>query len=357
MLYALLSKLMQKQFRAKSNNPKIVSSFFEDIQIMDSTEFKLTKRTKEAFPGYGGTGRESMMQIQFEYQLISKKITHFSIESALKSDFKVGMDNLEEIKPNTLLLRDLAYVGNEYFSALSKKNLYFISRAKSHWNFYIQLDGKFKQLTTSDIINKLQSQKEKYIDLNVFLGSRGEKMPVRLIANLLSKEQTIKRLKKKSANRKLGKDTLESIGLNLFITNVESDKCNSDEIFQLYRLRWQIELMFKSWKSILKINQLHSMNAVRLECTVLVKFIWIIMNWSILKIMELENENELSFHKLCKTLISQRMSINKEIINTFDKIVQWLEHICNFSKEHKKEYKKPLNDCISDNYTLYCSVK
>lgn len=343
MLYTLLSKIMHQQFNSRNINSNIATNRFSDIQIMDSTEFRLSKRTKDAYPGYGGAGRESIMQLQFEYQLISKRVTHFSVESALKSDFKVGMSNLDCIKPNTLLLRDLAYVGNEYFKALSEKNLYFISKAKSQWNFYIHQDGVYKRLTTKAIIARLQSQKDRYLDLEVFMGDR-VKVPVRLIANLLSEEQKAKRLKKKTANRKLGKDALESIGLNLFVTNVEKEKCSSDEIYQLYRLRWQIELMFKAWKSVMKFNQLHAMNAIRLECTVLIKFIWVMINWNILKVIEVTNDKEVSFHKLCQTLMSPSMSITKEIINVPDKIIQWFIYLCTFANVHSKEYKKtPIN--------------
>ena len=155
-----------------------------------------------------------MMQLQFEYQLVGKRITHFSVESALKSDYRVSMENIDNIRPDTLLLRDLAYVGREYFAALSERNLYFISRAKSQWSFYVRGDGGYRRLSTREIISMLQSQKGRYIDLDVYLGE-SEKVPVRLVANLLSEEQQARRLKNKSANRKLGRDALESIGLNI----------------------------------------------------------------------------------------------------------------------------------------------
>lgn len=340
MLYAILSKILNAQFNFKNRDLKGLTSLFSDIQVMDSTDVRLSKRTKDCFPGYGGDGRESIMQLQFEYRLISKEVTYFSVGSARDSDFKAGMGNLTQIKPDTLLLRDLAYVGKEYFKAVSNNNLSFISRAKSQWSFYILKNEEYHRLTTNDIITQLESQKDcRYIDMNVFVGSE-EKVPVRLIANLLSDDQKEKRLKKKTANRKLGKDALESIGLNLFVTNVPKEKCNSDTIYQLYRLRWQIELIFKAWKSVMKFDQLHPMNGIRLECTVLIKFIWVMMNWNILRVVEMSSGEDISFHKLSQTLNNPNMILSKALINDMNRFYKWLIYLISLANEHRKEYKK-----------------
>lgn len=48
---------------------------FTDIQIMDSSEFAVSKKVAHTFPGYGGEGREALVQIQFEYQLFGSKVT------------------------------------------------------------------------------------------------------------------------------------------------------------------------------------------------------------------------------------------------------------------------------------------
>src|SRR5690606_37737359 len=111
--------------------------------------------------------------------------------------------------------------------------------------------------------------------------------------------------KKKTANRKLGEDALESIGLNLFVTNVEREKCDAEAIYELYTLRWQIELVFKTWKSVMKLHKIHSMNATRLECIILIKLLWVMLNWSIWNRIKDYTNKDISFHKFSQTLQSR----------------------------------------------------
>lgn len=340
MLEMVLKKILSSQMSLKMHI-KGIESLFSDIRIMDSSEFKVGKRAATSFPGYGGVGREAIVQIQFEYQLLSKKVNHISIGSALDSDYNEGLKTLVDVQPNTLLLRDLAYVGKEYFQLLKSKNLYYISRGKTQWSYYIKEEGKYERLSTLAIIEKLKSQKAKYIDIEVFVGSEKHKEPMRLIANLLTETQKKKRLKKKIANRgKLGNDAIEGTELNLFLTNVEKDKCDAEGIFSLYSLRWQIELVFKTWKTVLRIDEIHSMNAIRLECVILIKLIWIMLNWTILKMLQSCIEQEISFHKLSQALINKSQRLTIVIMENKDLLSDWLIKLFNSMDYCMKENKK-----------------
>ena len=339
MLSKLLEQVISHQLLAK-NKRAVHKKWFTDIHIMDSSEFAVSKRAAEVFPGYGGEGRESLVQIQFEYQLLAGKVTTLSIGSALDSDSVEGMKNLDGIPPKTLLLRDLGYCSPKAFKELSQRDLYFISRAKSQWNFYILQDGKYHLLTTSDIINKLNQTQGKYIDLDVFVGEQA-RTPVRLIANLLTEEQKKRRLKKKSANRKLGHNVLESIGLNLFVTNVERENCAASGIYELYTLRWQVELVFKTWKSVMQVHRIHSMNPIRLECIILIKLLWVMLNWSIVYYLKRITGLDLSYHKVTRTISSSSKRISGVILKQSELFADWLIDLCQISERHHlKEYKK-----------------
>ncbi|CAD5273032.1 MULTISPECIES: IS4 family transposase [unclassified Imperialibacter] len=339
MLKDLLQEVLTKQM-ANNSVKSISSSWFTDIRIMDSSEFKVSKRAADTFPGYGGEGREASVQIQFEYQLLSSMVTELSIGSSRDSDSIEGMKNIKKVPPKTLLLRDLGYFPPKAFEELSSKGIYFISRAKSQWNFYTLKGGEYSLLSTASIISLLKDQKEKYLDMEVYVGQKAC-MKVRLVANLLTEEQKQKRLKNKSARRKLGPDALEAIGINLFVTNVESEKCTASQVYDLYSLRWQVELVFKTWKSVMKLHKIHPMNATRLECIILIKLLWVMLNWTFLNHLKRLTQMDLSFHKLVTTLQGRSKSLALPVLQNSHLLFEWLTGLYRISKVfHEKEYKK-----------------
>jgi hypothetical protein len=340
MLAEILKKVMSKQIK-RNLMFSGETNFFSEIRIMDSSEFVVSKKVADSFPGYGGKGREAIAQVQFEYEILGGTVTQLSLGCGLDSDVAAGANEIDKVPSKALLIRDLGYFSPKTFKDLSSRDIYFISRAKTQWNYYVMEDGKEKLLTTQDIIDKLKKQKEKYLDIKVFAG-RGAKTPVRLIANLLTEEQKLNRLKKKKDKLgKLGKDVLEGAGLNLFVTNIETEKCEASAVYQLYTLRWQIELIFKTWKSILKLHKIHPMNAIRLECVILVRFLWIMLNWSVLKLLQEETKKEISLHKFTHTIMSRRIMINATILQDKNLLFEWIYKLLEISiKFHKKEYKK-----------------
>ena len=87
------------------------------------------------------------------------------------------------------------------------------------------------------------------------------------------------RLRKARANNKRkgrGELTAEYVArahLNLFITNTKSDVVLTNRVWNLYQLRWQIELIFKIWKSICDIEKVKKVKKSRPECYIYSKLI------------------------------------------------------------------------------------
>src|SRR5690606_36152620 len=184
----------------------------------------------------------------------------------LVSDHTYASNNMGSMKANSLVIRDLGYFNIPAYKEIEDKNSFYISRLKPILNIYEKSEGKYKRLTHTSIIRKLRRSNSSYLDLDVFIG-QAAKYPVRLVANLLEEKTRDNRLKKLKARRK-NLTPLDKIAshLNLFVTNIDRKKTSSNEIYQLYKLRWQVELVFKTWKSILKIHKVRQMKPERLRC-------------------------------------------------------------------------------------------
>lgn len=93
---------------------------------------------------------------------------------------------------------------------------------------------------------------------------------------------------------------------NLYICNIPTSSCRWDTICNLYRIRWQIELAFKTWKSIMNIDLLRKMKGERMKTTLYAKLLWIFINWKIISDCRndfyITHKQLLSIFKCFKTL-------------------------------------------------------
>lgn len=86
---------------------------------------------------------------------------------------------------------------------------------------------------------------------------------LRLIAQRLPQEAAEKNRRRirKRASRKCrtpDKRTLEAAGYFFLVTNLSTSQWTATDVLALYRLRWQVELIFKRLKSILDLDQLRA---------------------------------------------------------------------------------------------------
>ncbi len=54
--------------------------------------------------------------------------------------------------------------------------------------------------------------------------------------------------------------------INVYITNIPWEVVPMEHIHDIYSLRWQKEIVFKTWKSLFDINRCHTVKRERLEC-------------------------------------------------------------------------------------------
>ena len=313
-LSTALEKLLQQQLQ--SSAIKLLDNEFNRVLIKDSVCFQVDESMAEFYPGSGGSGSTAAIRIQFEYDLLSGTITDISINAFNEQDATDSLATIEKAEAGDLIIRDLAYMSVAVLKKIIKKLALYLCRPNTNVKMYELKTGKYIAIDFDSIVNYMKKHKISFMEKEVYYGSN-EKLKTRLILHLLPAEELAKRLRKASQNAKkkgngnLSKNYKARAGLNLFITNASKEQIPTENVWPIYRLRWQIELMFKIWKSICNIEKVKKVNKERLECHVYSKLIFIVLGWKMVwmvaKNMYRIAGKALSFFKAFKTLFKRKI--------------------------------------------------
>jgi hypothetical protein len=190
------------------------------------------------------------------------------------------------------------------------------------------------------------------IEKTVELGSPDTAIQVRLIVYLLPDAVVAERLRKaqqqhrkKQRQGTLSQEFKARLAFNLFITNVRADDLPAELVWACYRLRWQIELIFKIWKSIIQLDQVKKVQRYRLECYIYAKLILIVLGWQLLwpivsTLLRYE-QRPLSLFKAYKTLIMERMDeIQDIVLRNPDSLPAFLVNYYKISRRHHRAERR-----------------
>jgi DDE family transposase len=101
----------------------------------------------------------------------------------------------------------------------------------------------------------------------------GRRYAVRLVAAKLDpaaaqRAQRRRRRKAQKAGRTITASTLAVAGWLLLITTLAAETWSAADVLYVYRARWQVELVFKKMKQLLRLNQIRSKHPASVEATV-----------------------------------------------------------------------------------------
>jgi len=349
----LLSEALSHQIRPLPANTD--KDLFRRVLVKDSTDFQLDSSLKTYLPGSGGSSSEAGVSIQFEYDLKTGKINDIDIAPQNRNDTIDAEAKKEKILPSDLIIRDLGYFKTGVFSHIIKEKAYFISRLYSYVNVYEDPSGD-SQLDFEALYRYLSKNKIDRIEKNVFIG-KTEKLPVRLIISIVPENVYESRIRKrKIKNKSIGKTrksksktgshtiankTKIRARFNLYITNIPSQELNLESICNLYTARWQIERMFKVWKSILKIHHVGKMNYHRLMTTLYMSLLWMVVHWEIIS----------SYGNYLYQQRNRLLSVYKSM-NTLKTYNQYLRSLLRMNKKKLGKMLRVLLEILSERHWL-----
>ena len=256
---ACFNKILSQSLQLPVSALAILQSKFEGIYIEDSTAFQLPKELAHFYASAGGDTSASV-KIDYAYELLSGQSKYLQIRDGKCNDarFLDKPDTL--IQAHHLYLRDLGYYKMDEFSKIIAADAHFVSRYKSGTNIYtktINKEDNTEEYILVDLKQLLKSVSEQK-NIPIFLSE--QKIPVQLFIEKLpelvaqEKRRQLKAKVAKNKNWTLSEERKLLCDFNLYIAD-RNIGLTLKQIVMVYALRWQIELTFKIWKSIFKINQ------------------------------------------------------------------------------------------------------
>ncbi len=338
---------------------KLLDSFNRVI-IQDSSSWDVSSQLKKIYTGSGGSASEANCKLQFCYDYKTGSIILLDDTKGTKPDQAYGKKIKDVVEENDLLLRDLGYSSYETFADIAQKKAYFCSRFLTTSDVWEIINNKYVKVD----FEKILKQNDASVELNVFLkGKRKDQyLPIRLIAFQVPEEIANLRRNKLHKNAAKKGRTCSPKGLflcnwSMFITNASDELIPSKIIRTLYRIRWSIELVFKNWKSILKIHVSSvRKNHWRIKCELYAKLILAVMVHSIHQKVHYYTwtikKKEISFDSLWKYIIARAESLHGAITKSafayLNMINSLLPSIIKFCEKHHQPSRKTTLQMIDE---------
>jgi hypothetical protein len=346
-----LSLLLQKQLMDQISQSLEVGLMkkFNRVRVKDSTKFDIHEQLREWLPGFGGSASAASACIQYEFDLKSGRWIDLALTPGNVPDSKDAQAKSGDIQKGDLIIRDLGYFALEVLSEVQKNEAYFLSRLNVKTIVYEQVGEVLIELDFGKLYQFMSQNGIARMEKNVFMG-KDDKLSTRLVIELMPDQVYEQRVRKvKAHNHKKGYKTstgfLDRSRFNLFVTNAGEDMLSATSIPLFYKVRWQIELIFKIWKSTYGIQATRKMKFERFLCQLFSKLLLIMINWEIVLAYRngiYRNKGRLlSIDKCFKTLKSNADKF-RDIINkpdcTVEQLIRWIGKT--FESKHWLEKRK-----------------
>lgn len=221
------------------------------LKAIDGSDFEIPN-TKEARKRYNGKQQKQCARVTVStcYDILNKYILDTIVENYDFSETEMAQRHIETIKNEKLLgnfksitIADRNYKSLSFFYHSIKNNDKFLIRIQSscYKKETAKMESKDEIIEIGYENNRAKYYKESDSELYEYLKS-GKTIKIRCV-----------------------KIELETGEIEYLLTNLETDEFSTEDINELYNLRWKIEINYKHLKNNLKIESISSSKKILIE--------------------------------------------------------------------------------------------
>lgn len=255
---------------------------FARVHIADSTGFALPDSLRDTFPGAGGSAAQAGAKIQLVWDYKHSVFTHFALTPWNIPDQKYIDTVVAFAQECDLFLFDLGYFKIKALARIAAANAYFISRLNHQATL---LEAVADRVAPVELAGRLAAVERAILEQPILIGTK-EQVAARLIAARVPEDvvNARRRAARKNAKKKGYTPShahLTLLAWSLFITNVPETIWQTTTVLKVYPIRWQIELIFKSWKSYLHLASLKTTKEDSTLCYLYGRMLLILLNYAL----------------------------------------------------------------------------
>lgn len=252
---------------------------FAAVYLQDSTTIKLPEELAAVWQGCGGSGGlgQAALKVEVRWELIQGELTGPWLEAARVNEHRSLIQTCPLV-PGALRLADLGYWNLTERQAQSDAGVFWLSYLPCNTAVYDQHQHR------QEVVDLLQAQDGPRLELPVYLGVN-QRVPARLLAVRVPQEVADRRRHRlrqraRQLQRPVSPTALTLSAWTVVVTNIPAERLSLREALSLIRVRWQVELLFKLWKSQGQVDEWRSAKPWRILCEVYAKLLGLlIQHW------------------------------------------------------------------------------
>lgn len=275
LLRAVLEESVSQVIQAKGVTTPVLNRF-EQVRVMDSTTVTLPEELATMWAGCEG----SAVKISLDWDLRQGALHAVHLHAAREHDQQAPLAQAP-LPPDTLRLADLGYFKLDRLQRMANEQVFWVTRYKQRTAFYDETGHRL------DLVERLHAHPGSMLDFPIYLGAN-HRIPCRLLAlrvpdEVLQQRQDQLRRWESDKQRQASPQRWALLAWTLYVTNAPSDMLSAAEVLAVGSVRWQIELLFRLWKTELEIDEWRTQNIWRMLCELYAKLIaCIIQHWLML---------------------------------------------------------------------------
>jgi hypothetical protein len=255
---------------------------FTKVYLADSTGFELPDSLHDLFPGSGGSAAKAGAKIQAVWDYKSSVFGHFALTPWNIPDQKYVDTVVALAQTGILFLFDLGYFKIKAFARIAAAGAYFLSRLNHQTTLLHTVAGHVQPLALASWLATVAGDSTEHA---IFLGAK-ERVACRLVAyrmpeGIVNERRRIAKKKAKKKGYTPSKAHLALLAWNLFITNVPHTIWQTAAIRKVYPIRWQVELILKSWKSYLPLASIKTKKVTPTLCYLYGRMLLVLLNYAL----------------------------------------------------------------------------